>query len=86
MGRTEGGGDPSRNIRVPDSYEMPRDAFDLTASKRWGRWEAKLAVRDLLNQNILFKQFQTVDGNKIQQVTRKYKPGRNINLSVTVTL
>ena len=86
VGRTEGGGDPSHNIRVPDSYEMPRDAFDLTASKRWGRWEVKLAVRDLLNQNILFKQFQTVEGKEIQQVTRKYKPGRNINLSVTVTL
>ncbi len=86
VGRTEGGGDASHTIRVPDSYEMPRDAFDLTAAKRWGRWEAKLAIRDLLNQNILFKQFQTVDGNEIQQVTRKYKPGRNINLSVTVTL
>ena len=86
VGRTEGGGDPSRNIRVPDSYEMPRDAFDLTASKRWGRWEVKLAVRDLLNQNSLFKQVQTVEGKEIQQVTRKYKPGRNINLSVTVTL
>ncbi len=86
VGRTEGGGDASHTIRVPDSYEMPRDAFDLTAAKRWGRWEAKLAIRDLLNQNILFKQFQTVDGKEIQQVTRKYKPGRNINLSVTVTL
>ena len=86
VGRTEGGGDASRNIRVPDSYEMPRDAFDLTASKRWGRWELKLAVRDLLNQNIVFKQFQQVDDKEIQQVTRKYKPGRNINLSVTVTL
>ena len=28
VGRTTGGGDASRNIRVPDSYEMPRDAFD----------------------------------------------------------
>lgn len=86
VGRTEGGGDASHTIRVPDSYEMPRDAFDLTAAKRWGRWEAKLAIRDLLNQNVLFKQFQTVDGNEVQQVIRKYKPGRNINLSVTVTL
>ena len=86
VGRTEGGGDASRNIRVPDSYEMPRDAFDLTASKRWGRWEAKLAIRDLLNQNVEFKQFQAVGDKEIQQVTRKYKPGRNINLSVTVTL
>lgn len=86
VGRTEGGGDASRNIRVPDSYEMPRDAFDLTASKRWGRWEAKLAIRDLLNQSTVFKQFQAVGDKEIQQVTRKYKPGRNINLSVTVTL
>ena len=86
VGRTEGGGDASRNIRVPDSYEMPRDAFDLTASKRWGRWEAKLAIRDLLNQSTVFKQFQAVGDKEIQQVTRKYKPGRNIKLSVTVTL
>ena len=86
VGRTEGGGDASRNIRVPDSYEIPRDAFDLTASKRWGRWEAKLAIRDLLNQSTVFKQFQAVGDKEIQQVTRKYKPGRNINLSVTVTL
>ncbi len=88
VGRTEGGGE-QRNIRVPDSYEMPRDAFDLTASKKFGNHlELKLALRDILNQDIEYKQFSDVtltDGTakKVRQTTRKYKPGRNFLLSLT---
>ena len=68
---------------------MPRDAFDLTAGKRFGKHlELKLALRDILNQSIEFKQFSTVtlyDGTtkKIQQTTRHYKPGRNFQLTLT---
>ncbi len=91
VGRTTGGGsDPSRNIRVPDSYEMPRDAFDFTASKRIGRLELKLAVKDILNQKVSFKQFSDVtlkDGTKqVEQVTRQYRPGTNIQFTATLTL
>ena len=90
VGRTTGGGDASRNIRVPDSYEMPRDVFDLTASKRFGPLEIKLAIRDLLNQQITFKQFSDVmvqgEGRRIEQVTRCYRPGMNLNFSATLTL
>ncbi len=90
VGRTTGGGDASRNIRVPDSYEMPRDAFDLTASKRFGPLEIKLAIRDLLNQQVTFKQFSDVmvqgEGRRIEQVTRRYRPGMNHPLGHSHTL
>lgn len=92
VGRTMGSGDPDKNVRVPDSYEMPRDAFDLTASKKFGKhFEVKFAVRDILNQSVSFKQFSDVtysNGNtrKIEEITRKYKPGRNFQLTLTYGL
>lgn len=92
VGRTEGGSEADRNVRVPDSYEMPRDAFDLTASKRFGKhWELKLALRDILNLPIEYKQFADVvydDGRTAtkKQITRKYRPGRNFQISLTYNL
>ena len=88
VGRSEG---MDKNVKVPNSYEMPRDAFDLTVSKRFGKHvELKLAARDLLNQNITFKQFTTVSvggsSKKVQEVTRRYKPGRNLQATVTFKL
>lgn len=89
VGRTEGGGEADKNVRVPDSYEMPRDAFDLTATKRIGQHiEIKLALRDLLNQPVAYKQFSTVtydDGRtrEVEQYTRRYHPGRNIQFLFT---
>jgi outer membrane receptor protein involved in Fe transport len=92
VGRTIGSGETDKNVRVPDSYEMPRDAFDLTASKKFGKhFELKFAVRDILNQSVLFKQFSDVtyaNGNtrKVEEITRKYKPGRNFQLSLICNL
>ncbi len=88
VGRTEGGGETQRDVRVPDSYEMPRDAIDISASKMLGkRFELRLAIRDLLNQSVSFKQFADVEvagrSKEIRQTTRKYKPGRNLQLSIT---
>lgn len=89
VGRSEGttsGNDV--NSRVPDSYEMPRDVIDLTASKKFGtNWEVKMSVRDLLAQKVYYKQFADVtyaDGHtrEVTEVTRSYRPGRNIGLSV----
>lgn len=76
---------------IPDSYEMPRDAIDLSLSKRIGRMEIKGAVRDILAQKYLFKQFEEVtqaDGKTrtVEQVNRSYKPGRTIQLSISYTL
>ncbi|MDD7318995.1 MAG: TonB-dependent receptor [Prevotella sp.] len=89
VGRTMGGGETDKSVKVPDSYEMPRDALDITAAKRFGsHFEIKLGVRDIFNQNIEFKQFSKLvypDGTnkEIHQTTRKYKPGRNFSLTAT---
>lgn len=76
-------------LRVPDSYEMPRDVIDLSASKKFGKhWEVKLNVRDLLAHRVYYKQFDDVhleDGTskEVVQVTRSFKPGRTFGASVT---
>lgn len=89
VGRSVGTTSGNETLRVPDSYEMPRDVIDLSLSKRFGlHWEVKLNVRDLLAQKVYYKQFDDVkydDGTtkEIQEVTRCYKPGRNVGLNVT---
>ena len=89
VGRTSGSTSGNEMLRVPDSYEMPRDLLDFSASKRFGNhWEVKLNVRDILAQRVYYKQFDDVtlkDGTKkeVQQVTRAFKPGRNFGLSAT---
>ncbi|MDR0895501.1 MAG: TonB-dependent receptor [Prevotellaceae bacterium] len=74
----------ARNI--PNSYEMPRNAIDLSAGKTLGRWELKATLRDLLAERYLFKQFEEIEsaGQKrtIEEVTRSYKPGRTFQLSI----
>lgn len=91
VGRSEGTTASDDNARVPDSYEMPRDVIDLTASKKMGRhWEVKMGVRDLLAQKVYYKQFAKVtygdgSGRTIDQITRCYQPGRNIGLQAIYT-
>ena len=89
VGRSEGSTGSDDNARVPDSYEMPRDCFDLTLSKRFGEHlEIKANVRDLLAQKVSYKQFaeaRNPDGSlrEVEQITRQYKPGRNFGLTAT---
>lgn len=88
VGRSEGTTSGNETLRVPDSYEMPRDVIDLSASKKFGKhWEVKLSIRDLLAQKVYYKQFADVHysngtSREIEQITRAYKPGRNIGVSV----
>jgi TonB-dependent receptor len=87
VGRTVGtSGDQTSTI--PNSYEMPHDAIDLSVSKKIGGFEIKAGVRDLLAQRVNFKQFGNAtnsagDNIKYEEVTKSYKPGRNFNMSVT---
>lgn len=87
VGRNGGTTSNNESLRVPDSYEMPRDVIDLSASKQLGKhWELKFAVRDLLAQRVSYKQFVDVtysDGTtrEVIQVTRSYKPGRSIQIT-----
>lgn len=72
---------------IPNSYEMPRNSIDLSLSKKFGSWELKASVRDLLAEKVYFKQFEDVvmNGEKrtIEEVTRCYQPGRSYNLSIS---
>lgn len=82
VGRSLGTG--GNEVRVPDSYEMPRNAVDLSVSKKFGKLEVKAAVRDLLAEKVSFKQFEKLTPHgEIEQITRQYKPGRNFNLNVS---
>lgn len=89
VGRSEGTTGSDENARVPDSYEMPRDMIDLTASKKFGRhFELRAGIRDLLAQKVTYSQFADVvydndTRREVKQTTRQYKPGRNINISAT---
>ena len=86
VGRSEGSSGDDSNARVPHSYEMPRNTIDLSLAKKFGsHLELKLNVRDLLAEKIYYKQFADVtykDGSKkkVEEISRCYKPGRNIGL------
>jgi len=87
VGRSEGTTGNSDNARVPDSYEMPRDVMDITISKAFGEhWEIKANIKDIFAQSITYKQFANVTINgtskEVQQITKKYKPGSNIGLTI----
>lgn len=75
----------ARNI--PNSYEMPRHSLDIAAGKKIGRWQVKISARDILAQRYLFKQLETVtvDGadKTVEEVTRSYRPGRNLSISLS---
>ena len=70
---------------------MPRNAVDITLSQRISKvFELKLSGRDLLAENISFKQFPTfttADGatEHREQVTKSYNPGRSFFLTVVAT-
>ena len=89
VGRSEGSTGDDSNARVPHSYEMPRNSIDLSFGKKFGtHWDIKLNIRDLLAEKIYYKQFADVtykDGSKkqVEEISRCYKPGRNIGLSAS---
>lgn len=86
VGRSEGSTGDDSNSRVPHSYEMPRNTIDFSLAKKFGNHlELKFNVRDLLAEKIYYKQFADVtysDGSKkqVEEISRCYKPGRNIGL------
>lgn len=89
VGRSVGttGGDDTANI--PNSYEMPRNSVDLSASFKLGaHWELKAGIRDLLGEKVTFEQATDAlhkDGTEstVKEITKQYRPGRNYNLNVS---
>ncbi|HBC21607.1 MAG TPA: ligand-gated channel protein, partial [Porphyromonadaceae bacterium] len=70
-------------VKVPDSYEMPRNTIDLNVTKTLGDFELRFGVRDLLAEKASFIQYENTPAGKIKQVNRQYRPGRTFNLSFT---
>lgn len=87
VGNKYGTGADGSSRNIPNSYEMPRNSLDLSFGKKFGHWEVKASVRDLLAERYLFKQIEEIvcaSGSKrIEEVTRSYKPGRSYNISLT---
>ncbi|MGN1246147.1 MAG: TonB-dependent receptor domain-containing protein [Muribaculaceae bacterium] len=75
MGSTE------NTVNIPDSYEMPRNSLDVNVSKEIGHFEVKLSARNILNENVLYKQFLDTDHGMVEEVTRRYRPGRNFTIT-----
>ena len=92
IGRNDNSQGGSIDNDVPDMYEMPRHAIDLSLSYRLGkRIELSAGVRDILAAPMVYKQFpKFIDGNgKIQQreqITKEYKPGQNISVTFKLNL
>ena len=88
IGRTADSQGNTQNNTIPDIYEMPRNAVDITLSQRLSKvFELKLSGRDLLAENIDFKQFPTFTTasgtvEHREQVTKSYNPGRSFFLTV----
>lgn len=80
VGRSIGSGET--DVRVPDSYEMPRHQLDLNLGKSFGRLDFRLSVRDMLAQKVEFKQFEQTPHGEIEQITRAYQPGRTFSLTI----
>ncbi len=88
IGRVDASEGSTINNDIPDMYEMPRNVLDLTLRRKIGkRFEVSAAVKDILAQNVVFKQFpKFYDGTgKLQtreQTTKEFKPGQNISFSL----
>ena len=89
VGRSVGSTGSDDTANIPHSYEMPRNALDLSASYRFNRHlEVKASVKDLLAEQVTFKQFTDAvhrDGTvtEVDEVTKQYRPGRTFSLNLT---
>jgi hypothetical protein len=70
----------------PNTWELPRNAIDLTIQKGLGEhFILKAGVNDILNQPVKFAQYHGPEEN-IEVYSRKYVPNRQFSFSITYTL
>ncbi|MDR3129690.1 MAG: TonB-dependent receptor [Tannerellaceae bacterium] len=73
----------AQDVSLPNSYELPRNVIDLTISKTIApSIDLRLSVKDLLSEDILYKQFPHFHGEQRQQITRRYNPGQSISVGI----
>lgn len=91
IGRVSTSSGDNFNNNIPDMYEMPRDAVDLTFGIRLSKtFELKGYARDLLCQRVIFAQYpefkdESGQVHERRQITKSYNPGRSFSLSLTAT-
>ena len=92
IGRNDNSQGGSIDNNVPDVYEMPRHAIDLSMSYKFGkRVELSAGVRDILAAPLIYKQFPEFKDNndktqKREQTTKEYKPGQNFSITLKLNL
>ena len=92
IGRSDSAQGGSIDNDIPDMYEMARHVVDMSVSYRFGtRIELSAGIRDILAAPIVYKQFPNFKDEKEnilqrEQITREYKPGRNISLTLRLNL
>ncbi len=80
------------DINTPHIYEMPFNSLDFTLEKKiFEIISIKFGIKNALDGDVVFQQFQkyaTASGEPAmrEQVTNKFKPGRQFKLGVTVNL
>ena len=77
-----------QTVNIPDSYEMPRNSLDLGFSYTLKSFTFKVGCKDILGEHVLFKQFNDVqlptgEHKKVEEITRRYLPGRTFSLGVS---
>lgn len=77
VGRSVGTG--NTEIRVPDSYEMPRHQLDFNIAKRIGRLDLRLSVRDLLAQRCSSSSLKRPHKGKSNRLRALIAPGAIYN-------
>jgi outer membrane receptor protein involved in Fe transport len=80
--------DNNLNTMIPNAYELPRNALDLTIGKMLGkRVEIRCSVKDILSEDVLYKQYPKFEtGGQIyerEQITRQYNPGQSVSLGIS---
>jgi outer membrane receptor for ferrienterochelin and colicin len=92
IGRVDASEGGSIDNNVPDMYEMPRHAIDVSLSYKFGKYfEIIAGIRDLLATPVTYKQFpEFIDSNgniqKREQTTKEYKPGQNFSIAIKISL
>lgn len=92
VGNVDTSSSASINNDIPDTYELARNTIDLNFSKKFAhKWEIKASVRNLLGEKVTFIQYPKFnDANNVlqkrEQITKQYKPGRNIFLTLSYSL
>lgn len=80
------------DINTPHIWEMPFNSLDFTFEKKiFEKISIKFGVKNALDGNVIFQQFQkyttpTYESAVREQVTNKYKPGRQFKLGVSVVI